>query len=171
MARSFICMLVLVALLGTTAVEAAAKGLKIGVVNVELVIARSKKGKSAQKKLKAYLKKKEASLKSQQEAIQALEKKLTTQASMMTEEARKTAYQEYQRKAAGFQEANMQSRQEIAKKEADLTQPILERLQKVLEGLFKLEGYDMILNQTSQGVLFAKESYNLNEVVLKKLDQ
>ena len=65
----------------------------------------------------------------------------------------------------------MQSRQEIAKKEADLTQPILERLQKVLEGLFKLEGYDMILNQTSQGVLFAKESYNLNEVVLKKLDQ
>ena len=93
MARSFICMLVLVALLGTTAVEAAAKGLKIGVVNVELVIARSKNGKSAQKKLKAYLKKKEASLKSQQEAIQALEKKLTTQASMMTEEARKTAYQ------------------------------------------------------------------------------
>ena len=90
---------------------------------------------------------------------------------MMTEEARKTAYQEYQRKAASFQEAYMQSRQEIAKKEADLTQPILERLQKVLEGLFKLEGYDMILNQTSQGVLFAKESYNLNEVVLKKLDQ
>ena len=171
MARSLICILVLVALLGMTAAEAVAKGLKIGIVNVELVIARSKKGKSAQKKLKAYLKKKESSLKSQQEEIQALEKKLTNQASMMTEEARKAAYQEYQRKAAGFQEAYMQSRQEIAKKEQALTQPILERLQKVLEGLFKLEGYDMILNQTSQGVLFAKESFNLNEVVLKKLDQ
>ena len=74
MARSVICILVLVALLGMTAAEAAAKDLKIGIVNVELVIARSKKGKSAQKKLKAYLKKKESSLKRQQEEIQALEK-------------------------------------------------------------------------------------------------
>ena len=46
MARSFICMLVLVALLGTTAVEAAAKGLKIGVVNVSWS-SPAQEGKSA----------------------------------------------------------------------------------------------------------------------------
>lgn len=164
-------MIVLVCLLGLTAAEAVAKDLKIGIVNVELVIARSKKGKSAQKKLKSYLKKKESALKQQQEAIQGLEKKLTNQGSMMTEDARKKAYLEYQKRAAKFQEDYMQSRQDIAKKEAALTQPILERLQKVLEGLFNLEGYDIIMNQTSQGVLFAKETFNLNELVLRKLDQ
>jgi outer membrane protein len=170
-ARSFVCMLVLVSMLGITATQAVAKDLKVGIVNVELVIARSKKGKAAQKKLKSYLKKKESALKQQQETIQGLEKKLTNQGGMMTDEARKKAYSEYQQKAAKFQEDYMQSRQDIAKKEAALTQPILERLQKVLEGLFNLEGYDIILNQTSQGVLFAKEKFNLNELVLKKLDQ
>lgn len=168
MHRSWVIALSLLALLMVA--PSAAANLKVGVVNVELVIAKSKAGKSAHKKLKAFLKKKEKALKDQQKELQELEQKLASQSDMVTPEARKKAYLAYQKKAAKFQEDYLQSRQEIAKKEAQLTEPILKKLQDVLQRVFTDGGYDLLLNQTAQGVLFAKEAYNLNEKVLKMLD-
>lgn len=160
----------LVLALALVSLPAAAKDLKIGVVDVEYVVIKSKKGKAAKKKLKSIFDKKQKDLNSKQERLLELKKKLENPSDMQSPDKRKKDLMEYQQGVLKLQEEFVKSQQELAKKEMDLMKPILATLEKVLTEHAKAGDYDMILTRSQHGVVFAKPALDITEEILKKMD-
>jgi outer membrane protein len=58
-----------------------------------------------------------------------------------------------------------------AKRNQELTQPIVEKINKILEDLGKEQGYTMIFDVANANVVYADKTLDLTELVLEKLNQ
>ena len=150
--------------------QAAAQGPNIGVVDVEFVILNSKTGKAAKSKLKKLFDKRQSDLDTKQDELLALKKKIESPSAMETDEGRKKKVLEYQQGVMLLQEDFMKSQQELAKQEVKLMKPILEKLESVLGDLAADGEFDIIMNRSQQGVIFAKPAFDVTDRVLKSMD-
>ena len=161
----------LVAFLAWSAPAALAQGPKIAVVDVEYVVLKSKKGQSAKNKLKKTFDKKQKELDERQEVLLKLKGQLENPSEMETPERRKKTLMEYQQGLLKLQEDFVKNQQELAQKEMELMKPILKDLEGVMTKLAEDGGYDLIMNRSQQGVIFAKPAYDVTEKVLEALDK
>ncbi|MCX7726389.1 MAG: OmpH family outer membrane protein, partial [Chitinispirillaceae bacterium] len=58
---------------------------------------------------------------------------------------------------------------EALMKNEELTKPIIEKINKIIEKIAKEENYDFILDARAGGVVFGKKVYDLNQRVLEAL--
>ncbi|MCC6622181.1 MAG: OmpH family outer membrane protein [Deltaproteobacteria bacterium] len=159
--------LVLFVLPATTALAAE---LKIGVVDVEFVIHKSKKGERAKATLKKLFDSKQKELDEAQKKLLALKEALAAGSDMETPEKKKAKVLEYQQGLLQLQELYMKNQQELQKKELDLMKPILKSLEGILTTMAKDGNFDFIMNRSEQGVLFTKPDHDLTQQVLDKLN-
>lgn len=145
--------------------------MKVAVIDVEYVVLKSKKGQSAKRKLKALYDKKQKELDAKQNALLELKEKLENPSSIETPESRRKSLMEYQQGVMKLQEDFVQNQQDLGKKEMDLMKPILISLEKVLNDFAEAGSYDLIMNRSQQGVIFAKPSFDVTERILKSLDE
>ena len=59
---------------------------------------------------------------------------------------------------------------EIQKHERELTQPIINQLRKIIEGIARKENYSMVLEKSEQLVLFSEKTIDLTDRVIKEYD-
>lgn len=170
MRKSILVVLTLVMFLALPAAGALAAELKVGVVDVEYIIHTSAKGKAAKGKLKKMFEDKQKELDGEQKKLLELKKEIEEQSEMATPEKRKAMVLEYQQGLLKLQELYMKNQQELGKKEVELMKPILTSLEKILTDVAKEGDYDIIMNRSEQGVLFAKGDYDLTKSVLEKLN-
>ena len=90
---------------------------------------------------------------------------------MMTQEIFQKKAAEYKTGLMKLQEEFVKNQQELAKKENELMQPLLESLDKVLIQRAESGSYDIVLNWNQHGVLFAKPQHDITQAVLKALDK
>ena len=147
-----------------------ALALKVGVVDIEFVVVSSDKGKAAKKRLKSIFDKKQKALNAEQEALLSLKGKIENPSSVVTPEARRKMFQEYQTKLAKLQEELMKNQKELATKEQELMKPIFKKLKEVLDKYAAAAGLDLILARSQHGVLFSKDAMNITKAVLKKMN-
>ena len=79
-----------------------------------------------------------------------------------------------QQKAADYQkfvEQKLGQNGEAISKNEELTKPIVEKINKILEKIAQDENYDFIFDARSGGVVFAKKTYNLTERVIALLNK
>ncbi|MCA9515326.1 MAG: OmpH family outer membrane protein [Myxococcales bacterium] len=169
MRRALITVLALTFLV-TFVGAASAADLKIGVVDVEYVILKSKAGTAAKDKLKKLFDKKQKELDEKQKELLDLKGKLENPSSMLTDDKKKEMLRTYQEGLMALQEAYLKNQQDLAKKEQELMKPILKDLEEVLTKMAEEGGYDMIVNRSQQGVLWSKKDHDITEAVIKKLD-
>lgn len=155
--------------LGATGI-AQAETLKVGVVDVEFIIHTSKKGKAAKAKLKKLFEDKQKELDKAQEKLLAKKKEIEESSQMASPEKRKQMVMEYQQGLLELQELYAKNQQDLAKKEIDLMKPLLKSLEEVLTTIAKDEAYDIIMNRSEHGVLFAREAFDMTKSVLDKLN-
>lgn len=158
------------------AAVAADTAFKVGYVDMQKAIQTSSAGKKAKTELetefnrrKKELEKKESDLKKQKED---LEKKQ----SVLSEEVLAKKQGEFREEMMKYQEFVQKNQMEIQKKERDLTQPILEKLKKVITNLAKEKNYTMILENSANSpagsvILYADSSHDLTDEVLKALEK
>ncbi|MBL7717450.1 MAG: OmpH family outer membrane protein [Flavipsychrobacter sp.] len=97
------------------------------------------------------------------QAYQAAEKTMTD----AVKEARQQEIMDIENRLQTLQKS---AEEKIVKKREELYGPILEKVQKAIEDVAKEKGYDYVFERgTGQGVLFAKESYNIMADVKTKL--
>lgn len=167
--RSFIFALLLVAVLGGPG-SALAQSMKVGVVDVEYIIHMSKKGKAAKATLKKIFEDRQKSLDEAQKKLLEQKKKIEESSAMASQEKKNQMVMEYQQGLVELQNMVAKNQQELAKKEVELMKPILKALEETLTKLANDEKYDLIMNRSEHGVLFAKHSFDMTEKVLAKLD-
>ncbi len=161
----------LVSLIALAAPAALAEGPKIAVVDVEYVVLTSKKGKNAKSKLKKIFDKKQKQLDKRQTELLELKKQLENPSELDTQERRKKMAMEYQQGLLKLQEDFVKNQQDLAKKEMELMKPILKDLEAVLTKIADDGSYDIIMNRSQQGVIFAKPGFDVTEKVLEALNK
>ena len=70
-----------------------------------------------------------------------------------------------------FQQQVQATQAALQKKEREMTQPILEKLQELLDKRAKADGYTVILEKSEQSVLWAKKDIDMTDAIVKEYEK
>ncbi len=147
----------------------AQSNVKIGYIDFAQVVSLMPGQDSINTKLKAHV----ASLESQMKAMQSeYESKVNDyQASQATmsqiiKQTKEKEIQDLQQRIEAF---NQSAQSEIQKKQMELTQPLIQRIQRAIKAVGKENGFTYILNGNEQIILYSDGGINVLPLVKKKL--
>ncbi len=151
------------------------KDLKIGYIDSGRILAESKDYGEAQKKLeelKADWQKqaavKEEELRTLQEELERQRLLLSPETERKKEEEIKTKYEEYRK----FVDTILSPETgKLAQKTQELSKPIYDKINTILEKIGEEEDYDIVFDAFPQTIVYAKPEYDLTEEVLEELNK
>jgi outer membrane protein len=161
---------ILIALVALLACFGTARAQKIGYINTENILSEIPAYVSAQQQLEALSDKYKAAIETELGKIETLYQNYQSNKNSMSSIQRQNAENEIISK-----ERVVQEKQKIyfgedgimAKKAEELLSPIQKEVNKAIEDVAKLGGYDLILDLAAmQGVVYKKEALDLTEFVL-----
>jgi outer membrane protein len=144
---------------------------KIGYVDLQRALSQVEDGKAAKKRLKKDFEAKQKKLTEKQNQVKELKQSLEAGAAMMTDQAKRQKAIQLQREMAELQQLYLEMQRDLAKKEGQATQKIFKKMEKILTQIAKEKGYDLILEKTESSVLYAEDSMDLTDELIKRYDK
>ncbi len=157
--------------IGLVATPVMAETQKIGYVDLQKALNLSSAGKEAKEKIKAKVQTYDADVRQRQEELKKLKDDLEKQAMLLSEEARNAKERDYQQKVKDYQRFTKDIQETLQQTDADLTRKILESLLKVVQEVGKSEGYTLVLEKTESSIVYADESIDISDEVIKAFDK
>lgn len=157
--------------LGLIASPVMAQAQKIGYVDLQKALNLSAAGKEAKEQIKAKVQGYDVDVQKRQEELKKLKEDLEKQAMLLSEEARNAKERDYQQKVKDYQRFTKDIQESLQQTDADLTRKILERLLKVVQDLGKSAGYTLILEKTESSLVYADDSIDMTDEVIKIFDK
>jgi outer membrane protein len=162
--------LLMTALVGT----GFAKDFKIGYIHSQKVMAELPESIEAQKTLDEEQKKWLDQAKKKEDEISKMEDKLQNQSLMLSEQKKtemqqdiQTRYMEYQR----FQQEIWGEQGKLYLRNKELTSPIIDKVNAVINKLGKDNGYDVIFDASVGNIVYAKPDFDMTQMVLDDLNK
>jgi outer membrane protein len=149
------------------AAPASAQVPKFAVVDLQRALTEIEEGKKAKGQLKSLFDQRQKTLDKQQEDLRTLKEGIEKQRDVLSQEVYAKKVQELQKALAELQTTYMEFQRELAAKEADLTRPILERLQRIVHQLGQKDGYVFIFEKNEAGVVYTS-SYDMTNLVIQR---
>jgi outer membrane protein len=146
--------------------------LKLGYIDSEEIFQKYEGTKDAQERFNKEVAKWEQSASDKQKEIQELKEQLEKQSLLLSSERKKEIEAQLQQKMADYQkyvQTTFGQEGEAVKKNSELTKPIIERINKIIDKIAKDEKYDFIFDARGGGIVFAKKPYDLTTRVLELL--
>jgi len=163
----FILVFSLICMTDANSVQAADK---IGYIDLQSVIQNSKAGKSAKSSFEAEFNKKRAIIESKAKVLAQQEQDFISQSPLMDDGAKKRRAEELQRDKKELARLRDDFREELQKKDFELTQKILKELESVIQAIGDKEGYTLIVEKTESGVIYGSDSVDITNKVIKAYD-
>lgn len=164
----FIAAAVLAAgLLAAGTVQAAE--LRIGVVNLQEVIADSKAGQQANQDLQAIVKKLQDQANDKNTKLNVLKQQLDKADPKSGDYAK--LQKSYDDSRNDLQQFVLMGRQDLNQRRQELLQPIEGELGKVIDQYAKAHHYDFILSRDAGGAIYANTKYDVTKGVTEALDK
>jgi outer membrane protein len=148
--------------------------LKIGYVNSAKMMEGYPAAIDADKQLKSESDKWGLELQKMQEQFKSTQEKLEQQSLLLSDEKKKEMtqglqnlygqMQQYQNEKWGEQGAYF-------KRKEELLRPILDKINGVIDAYGKRENYDIIFDSVAGNLVFAKDKYDLTELILQELNK
>jgi outer membrane protein len=142
---------------------------KIGVINMQKVLANSTAGKQAQKDLEKKMNELKKTFKKDEDALLALQKEIEKKSSAWSDEMKQEKAIEFQKMRRNLgtkqEDANMELKQLREKHLA----PILKKLEQVVKDEAKKGGYTIVV--PNNAVLYMNDSVNITDAITKSLDK
>lgn len=157
--------------MGLLSSTAKAAEMKIGYIDMQKAIQETSSGKKAKASLEKEFNAKKAELQKKEGDLKKMDEDLRKKAAALSDEVRNKKMQELQTEAMKFQREVGESQMNIQKKERELTQPIIEKLQAAVDKVAKEGGYTMVLERSEQSVLWAKKDLDLTDAVVKEFEK
>lgn len=146
----------------------AAAQAKFAVVDLQRALTEIEEGRKAKAQLKTLFDQRQKTLDKQQEDLRVLKEGIEKQRDVLSREVYAKKVEELQKALAELQTTYMEFQRELASKEADLTKPILERLQRIVRLIGQKDGYALVLERTEAGVVYIPSSYDLTDLVIQR---
>jgi outer membrane protein len=144
-----------------------ADSVKIGYVDLQRALNESNAGKRARDEFKVQVDKAQASLKKQKDEVDALREQLEKKSLVMKDDERNNLEKELARKGRDFERAYKDSQADLQAKDNELTAGILRELQKVIKQYGDKEEYTLILENSSNAVLYSAKDADLTDQIIK----
>lgn len=144
---------------------------KIGYVDLRKALQETSAGKKAQKDLEKEFNSKKEELAKKEKDLKTMNEDLDKKKLVLSDEARGKKQAELQQEMIKFQQLVQQTQANLQKKERELTQPILEKLQDILDKKAKEGGYTVVLEKAEQSVLWAKKDIDLTDDLVKAYEK
>jgi len=151
--------------------SALAAGAKIAYVDLQRALLEVEEGKSAKSKLKGYFDEKQALLDKEMERLKKQKDDLEKQSMMIdpTKKAEKEA--ELQKALIEAQKLYYQLQNELQTKQSEAVEPIVKKMQEILREIAEREGYDLILDKNSSGIVYAPMKFDLSNELIRVYDE
>lgn len=143
---------------------------KIGYIDLQKALNASSSGKAAVDQLRAIFEEKKISLEREKAAIEQRKDELDKQALLMNEATRREREDDIRRLERDWTRKINDSKEEMGAQEARFLDQIRVELLKVIEDMGREGGYTLILEKSASAVMYAPESSDLTEEVVKRYD-
>ena len=153
---------------------ASAQEIKIGYIDSQRIFAEFRETQDAEKVYKKEVEQWKAEAAAKEQEISKLQEELRAQSLMLSEEKQKEKKLEIDRKLEEYQRFVAETFGEegmAAKRNRELTQPIVERINKILEKLSETEGYSLVFDVANANIVYAKKELDLTARVLEELSK
>lgn len=145
----------------------AADSVKIGYVDLQRALNESDSGKKAREEFKGQVDKAQSGLKKQKDELDNLREQLEKKQLVMKEEERGNLEKDLARKGRDFERAYKDSQAELQARDNELTAGILRELQQVIKEYGDKESYTLILENSSNAVLYGAKDADLTDEIIK----
>ena len=148
-----------------------AQAAQIAVIDLQEVLQDSNPGNKAMQQLQDYQKDMRSELEQKKKSLDRLKQELQQQSMMLSEEAKKNKQTRFQKQAQQFQSTYQKYQQRMQKREQELREPIVDVLMDVIEEYGENNDYQIIMDKRNSGVMYHKESLEITDTIIKKLNQ
>jgi outer membrane protein len=167
-------LLLAVVIVPATAISLLAQEVKIGYIDSIKIFAEYKETQDAERLYRREVDQWTAQKQRMEQDIVKLRDELQAQSLMLSEEKKKEKKLELDRKMAEYQQFMDETFGDdglAARRNKELTQPIVEKINAILEDLGAEQGYAIIFDVANANIVYADKALDLTDVVLTKLSE
>lgn len=143
---------------------------KIGVLEVQRVVAESAVGKESLARVQKIQSQKQEDLTKRQNELKDLEKRIQDQSKSLSEEALDKLQKDYQAKALEFKRAQDDAQRELEELQRRELSELEKKVMPVIDAVAKEHGYNLVFNKFQSGLLFADSTTDLTDAVITKFN-
>ena len=178
--KSSVLLMVLVggllcSLTGGVSLAIAKDSFKIGVIDPQKVIEKSKAGSRALATLKEHAKARENVLKSDKKELEGLQEELKTAAVTMSDDERKIKQELFTKKLQEFQKRGQEYNVELTEKQRELVQEYMGKIEGATSTVAKRHGFSIVVDKGSDAtmriVLYSRKGLDITNEVIKEFDR
>lgn len=145
--------------------------LKLGYVDLRVVLNESAAGKKAKVELETLIKTKQSAIDEKGKAIDKMKAELEKQSSVLSAGAKKTKEDEIERAMRDYQRLVQDSQSEVKKRESEATGSILKEIRDIVSKIGREEGYSIILENVEGIILYSKKDLDISDRVIKAYNE
>ncbi len=164
--------LMAVAVLAGGAISALAQDVKIGYIDSIKIFAENKETQEAERLYRRDVEQWEAQKQRMEQELMRMGEELNAQSAMLSEEKKAERRLEVQRKSdeyKRFMEETFGDNGLAARRNKELTQPIVDKINRVIERIAEEQGYSMVFDVANANIVFAAKTLDITELVLTAL--
>lgn len=149
--------------------------LKVGYVDSQVIIAKFKEAQDAKAKLEELYKSWEQEALNMEQQIKKKQEDLEAQSLVLSDKTKAERAQEIQNlilRYQQFQQEKLGPNGDLNKEQARLMQPIIDKIQNVINKIGEADGFDYIFDTVNSNIVYASKSQtNLTDRVLAELEK
>ena len=153
----------------------AADAFKMGVVDPQAVLEKSKAGKRALDTLKEYAATRQKLLASDEEELKGLEKQLKEQEATLNEQQKRDKQTQFRAKLQDYQRRAQEFNQELSAKQKELVDEYMKKISAATKTIAEKNGFTLVVDKGSENtikiVLYHRDTLDLTDQVIKEFDK
>jgi len=159
---------VLLALVLASSAEAQST-VKIGYIDSQAILDQDPSAQAAQQQFEASLVTYQAEVQQLGQNLQLLMDQYEQQQAMLSDEAKANREEEIRLKQAQYEQRIGELEQQASVRQAELVEPVMERITAVIEEIRAEGAYSMIFDVAAQGIISADPALELTAEVIRRL--
>ncbi len=157
----------LVLLISTPFGVSMAADLKIGVTDLQRCITESEEGKRVYQELKKKKDDMQSKLDERQDVLLKLKEELEMQSMMLSMDAKEDKAKEFERRKREFKYFYEDLNDQMQKAESEAREAMLKDLEKVVEEFGKKNGFTMIFERRSSGIMYLETAIDITDKIIE----
>ena len=143
---------------------------KIGLINIQKVLAESKAGKEAKAVFEKELEGRRATLQAKEKEVRAMETELRTGAAKLKSDVKKSKEENLAAETKELRRLGQDMEDELKKKDAELTSKILKDVFGITRKMGEEKRYTLIM-QAGPQVIYIDKTIDITDEVMKRYDE
>ena len=153
----------------TASAQTAPPALVVGTVDLQRALNSVEDGQQARTTLEAEFERRQEDLATQQRELETFATELQASMSMLTEEAARERYAEYEQRAMALQGAVQQMQADLATAEAEATSGIFDRMVTIVQEIATERGYTLVLEKST--VIYNVDGMEFTDELIRRYDE